>query len=136
MVGAFFAVQGFSVGGLSDAVQSFLVFGPVSAVSLGVGGCVWWFSQARRVTMYVVLIALAIGWLGGTFWIRAREPVLTSALPASFPGRVVQVDAHDVRILERGASPAVLLVAGVARASRAGLTPFWSASPLSIASSR
>ena len=55
---------------------------------------------------------LAIAWLGGTFWIRAREPVTDSALPASFPGRVIQAGGHRVRILEQGAGPAVLLVAG------------------------
>lgn len=58
------------------------------------------------------MTVLAIAWLGGTLWIRAREPVLTSALPPSFPGRVIRVGGHDVRILERGAGPAVLLVAG------------------------
>jgi len=59
------------------------------------------------------LTVLAIASLGGTFWIRAREPVMTSALPPAFPGRVIQVGGHDIRILERGAGPAVLLVAGV-----------------------
>jgi 2-hydroxymuconate-semialdehyde hydrolase len=56
---------------------------------------------------------LSIAWLGGTFWIRAREPVMTSALPTSFPGRVIAVDGHGIRILEQGAGPAVLLVAGI-----------------------
>jgi pimeloyl-ACP methyl ester carboxylesterase len=55
---------------------------------------------------------LVIAWLGGTFWIRVREPVMTSALPPSFPGRVIQVDGHGVRILERGAGSAVVLVSG------------------------
>ena len=42
-VGAVFGVQGFGFGGLRDAAQSFLVFGAVSAASLGCGSCVWWF---------------------------------------------------------------------------------------------
>lgn len=56
---------------------------------------------------------LSIAWLGGTFWIRAREPVMTSALPTSCPGRVIAVDGHGIRISEQGAGPAVLLVAGI-----------------------
>jgi pimeloyl-ACP methyl ester carboxylesterase len=72
-----------------------------------------------------ILVALAIAWLGGTFWIRAREPVMTSALPASFPGRVIQAGGHGVRILERGAGPAVLLVAGTG-----GSVASWPASVL------
>ena len=59
-----------------------------------------------------VLGVLAIAWLVGTLWIRARESVTTSTLPASFPGRVIEVGGHGVRILERGAGPAVLLAAG------------------------
>jgi pimeloyl-ACP methyl ester carboxylesterase len=59
-----------------------------------------------------ILGVLAAGWLGGTLWIRAREPVMTAVLPASSPGRMLQVGGHGVRILERGTGPAVLLVAG------------------------
>ena len=59
-----------------------------------------------------MVAVLAIAWIGGTFWIRARETELISALPAAFPGRVIQAGGHGVRILERGEGPAVLLVAG------------------------
>ena len=60
----------------------------------------------------VLVGALAICWIAGTLWIRAREPEAEAALPAAFPGRVIEAGGRRVRILERGAGPAVLLVAG------------------------
>lgn len=59
-----------------------------------------------------VLGVLAVFWVCGMLWIRAREPVLSAALPPQFPGRVIKVGSHRVRIVERGAGPPVLLVAG------------------------
>jgi pimeloyl-ACP methyl ester carboxylesterase len=71
-------------------------------------------SRARSflVGASALLAVLAIAWLGATSWIHAREPVATAALPSSFPGRVIRVGGHGIRILERGAGPVVLLVAG------------------------
>jgi pimeloyl-ACP methyl ester carboxylesterase len=60
----------------------------------------------------VALASLALLWMVGSAWIRAREPELGASLPAGFPGRVIEVGRHDVRIVERGAGPPVLLVAG------------------------
>ena len=60
----------------------------------------------------VALAVLAILWIGGLLWIRAREPVLGMELPPGFPGRVIQVGTHRVRIVERGTGPSVVLVAG------------------------
>jgi pimeloyl-ACP methyl ester carboxylesterase len=60
----------------------------------------------------IVVGVLAFAWVCGTFWIRAREPLESAALPASFPGRVIQADGHRVRLLDVGTGPPVLLVAG------------------------
>jgi pimeloyl-ACP methyl ester carboxylesterase len=46
-------------------------------------------------------------------WIAARESAPDAGLPASFPGRLLEVGGHRVRLVERGAGPALLLVAGI-----------------------
>jgi 2-hydroxymuconate-semialdehyde hydrolase len=56
--------------------------------------------------------ALAISWIAGTLWIHSRESATSASLPDAFPGRVIDVEGRRVRILELGAGPPVLLVAG------------------------
>ena len=55
---------------------------------------------------------LAICWIAGKLWIDARESAADVTLPAAFPGRLIEVEGHPVRISERGAGPALILVAG------------------------
>lgn len=62
-------------------------------------------------------------------WIRARESATDGTLPATFAGRVIEVGGQRMRILERGAGPALILVAGTGGSVANWPSASWSDSP-------
>jgi pimeloyl-ACP methyl ester carboxylesterase len=60
-----------------------------------------------------MLVLLGIGYLVGSFWIDRAETE-TAKLPPGVPGRLIDVGANPVHVVEHGSGPPLLLVHGFA----------------------
>jgi pimeloyl-ACP methyl ester carboxylesterase len=67
--------------------------------------------RGAAVVVGILLVLGGIGYAVGSFWIARDEPDAAAA-PESVPGRLLDVGAHPVHVVERGSGPPLLLVHG------------------------
>jgi pimeloyl-ACP methyl ester carboxylesterase len=65
---------------------------------------------AAVLAAFLVVLA-GVGYAVGSFWIARAEPDAAAA-PGSVPGRLLDVGAHPVHVVERGSGPALVLIHG------------------------
>lgn len=69
--------------------------------------------RGAAVVAGALIVLVGIAYVLGSYWMQRAEPDAL-ALPAGVPGRLLDVGAHPVHVVERGAGPPLVLVHGFA----------------------